>query len=559
MADTDQSAAPRPTPTFFARNATGLVREIRIRDATILNALPGGPGVVLAVSIFWILSAFPGANLYIAMLIAAVGAFLVIGAFGLLSQTMPRTGGDYILVSRSLHPALGFVSSVLVAASALLAVAFWGVVSASLLVSPLFTYLGIETGSATLTQWGVDLTKTPETYIFGLVLTLGTFLLIGLGKRFMQRAQLLMYAFGMLGLIVAAVILLTTSRGHFIATFNAFGHPYTHRADSYHYFLTQGAAAGVQTSTGINWGHTIFGSAAILSFTVWTWWSVCYAGELRQASTRRNWYSMIGGLALTFVPVAAMIAIMNSTFGTAFLPSLSAVSSNPKVYSLPVTPLWIVFVAMIHPAVALVVFLGLAFVMWGVLQVYVNAIYPSRTIFAWAFDKVVPAKLSEVSGRRATPVVALTLLAALTIPLCAWAAYTSSFFKFLTLDIVLIFPAFALVGIAAIVLPYRQRRLYEASSARMSLFGVPLVQLFGVGAIAVATFMAYCYFTQAPLGLPNAGRSFGNQLFTWPGNGGGALLAVFILGSLLFYGAAWLIRRSEGIDLTLVGLELPPE
>src|SRR5436190_1084216 len=84
MAETNQSAAQRPAPTFFARNATGLVREVRIRDATILNALPGGPGVVLAVSIFWILSAFPGANLYLAMLIAAVGAFLVIGAFGLL-------------------------------------------------------------------------------------------------------------------------------------------------------------------------------------------------------------------------------------------------------------------------------------------------------------------------------------------------------------------------------------------------------------------------------------------------------------------------------------------
>jgi basic amino acid/polyamine antiporter, APA family len=559
MADTEQSAAPPARPTFFARNATGLVREIRIRDATILNALPGGPGVVLAVSIFWLLSAFPGANLYIAMLIAAVGAFLVIGAFGLLSQVMPRTGGDYILVSRSLHPALGFVSSVLVAASALLAVAFWGVVSASLLVSPLFTYLGITTGSATLTRWGIDLTKTPETFIFGIVLTLGVFLLIGLGKRIMQRAQLLMYAFGMLGLVVAAVILLTTSRGHFISTFNDFARPFTHRGDSYSYFISQGATAGVHTNTGIDWAHTIFGSAAILSFTVWTWWSVCYAGELRQASTRRNWYSMIGGLALTFIPVALIIAIMNSTFGTAFLPSLSAVSGNPHVYSLPVTPLWIVFVALIHPAWGLVVFLGLTFVMWGVLQVYVNAVYPSRTIFAWAFDQIIPARLSAVSSRRATPVAALTLLAVLTIPLCWWAAYTTSFFRFLTLDIVLIFPAFALVGVSAIVLPRRQQRLYDASSARINVLGVPLVELFGVGAIVVATFMAYCYFTQAPLGLPGAGESVGSQLFTSPSNGGLALLAVFIIASLVFYGIAWLVRRSEGIDLTLTGLELPPE
>jgi hypothetical protein len=109
------------------------------------------------------------------------------------------------------------------------------------------------------------------------------------------------------------------------------------------------------------------------------------------------------------------------------------------------------------------------------------------------------------------------------------------------------------------VLPRRQRRLYDASSARLNLLGVPLVALFGVGAIAVATFMAYCYFTQAPLGLPGAGKSIGSQLFTSPSNGGLALLAVFIIASLIFYGVAWLIRRSEGIDLSLAGMELPPE
>jgi hypothetical protein len=91
------------------------------------------------------------------------------------------------------------------------------------------------------------------------------------------------------------------------------------------------------------------------------------------------------------------------------------------------------------------------------------------------------------------------------------------------------------------------------------VLGVPLVELFGVGAIVVATFMAYCYFTQAPLGLPGAGGSVGSQLFTSPSNGGLALLAVFIIASLVFYGIAWLVRRSEGIDLTLTGLELPPE
>ena len=100
----ERPAAPQ---AHFARRATGLVRDIKVRDAVIFNVLPACPGLVMAVSIFWILSAFSGVNVYAAIAITVVCSFLISGAFGLLSQIMPRSGADYILVSRSVHPALG--------------------------------------------------------------------------------------------------------------------------------------------------------------------------------------------------------------------------------------------------------------------------------------------------------------------------------------------------------------------------------------------------------------------------------------------------------------------
>jgi amino acid transporter len=120
------------THAHFARKATGFVREVKVRDAVIFNVLPACPGLVMAVSVFWVLSSFAQVNIYAAILITALCSFLISGAFGLLSQIMPRSGADYILISRSLHPALAIGSSILIGASSMIAMGYWGVFTAKI-------------------------------------------------------------------------------------------------------------------------------------------------------------------------------------------------------------------------------------------------------------------------------------------------------------------------------------------------------------------------------------------------------------------------------------------
>src|SRR2546421_2066276 len=122
------ATAPTATQAHFARRATGFVRDVKVRDAVIFNVLPACPGLVMALSIFWVLSTFTGVNLYVGILITVVCAFLVSSAFGLLSQIMPRSGADYILISRSVHPALAVGSSILIGTSSMIAMGYWGVV-----------------------------------------------------------------------------------------------------------------------------------------------------------------------------------------------------------------------------------------------------------------------------------------------------------------------------------------------------------------------------------------------------------------------------------------------
>ncbi|MBV9604517.1 MAG: APC family permease [Solirubrobacterales bacterium] len=556
-----EGVAERPVAAQaqFARRATGFVRDIRVRDAVIFNVLPACPGLVLALSMFWVLSTFTGVSLYLAIVITIACAFLISGAFGLLSQIMPRSGGDYILISRSLHPALAIGSSILIGTSAMLAMGYWGVFTANICIGPMLTMFGVSVGSHWLQNAGVTLTHHPWNMIIGFVEVAILAGIMASGTRRMMRVQLWLFVAASAGLVVAAIMLLVTSHGGFVGDFNSYAHPFTHQANTYNYFLAQAKAGGTNVHAPTNLHNTIIASGAFIAFGVWTWYSVNYAGEIRQAGTRRNWYSMLGGLALTFIPILVMVLLLEKTVGYPFLTAVNAVSGNAKVYTLPNQPWWITLVSMTANNGVFVAFMGLTFVCWAPLIVYTQIVQPVRALFAWAFDQVIPEKIATVNERTHTPVFSLGLIAVASIFFLYLAAYSSSFLKYVALSTIVGFPTFIMIGISAIVFPYRRRGSYEPSVSNIKFLGLPLLVYFGAGSIAAGIFGGWLWLKYPLLGLPNAGKSIGNQLFTSPLNGGLALVATgLIAGAIIYYvGRAW--RRTQGIDIALNYLEIPPE
>ena len=96
----------------FTRNATGLVREVSMWDALIMNTL----GMNVAVgAVFLLLQApaiFPGGSMVLSVVIGTViMAFTLLWVYSEFAAAMPRSGGDYVFVSRSLHPFLGWLLS----------------------------------------------------------------------------------------------------------------------------------------------------------------------------------------------------------------------------------------------------------------------------------------------------------------------------------------------------------------------------------------------------------------------------------------------------------------
>ena len=95
-----------------SRNATGLVREVSKWDALIMNTL--GMNVALG-AVFMLLQApgnFPGGSMLLSIVIGTlVMAFTLLWVYAEFSAAMPRSGGDYVFVSRALHPIAGWLLS----------------------------------------------------------------------------------------------------------------------------------------------------------------------------------------------------------------------------------------------------------------------------------------------------------------------------------------------------------------------------------------------------------------------------------------------------------------
>jgi len=95
---------------LFLRNATGLVREVSLSDAFIMNTF----GMNIAVgAVFLFLQGpafFPNGNMLLAVIIGTLlMAFTLLWVYSTFAAAMPRSGGDYVYVSRSLHPFLGWL------------------------------------------------------------------------------------------------------------------------------------------------------------------------------------------------------------------------------------------------------------------------------------------------------------------------------------------------------------------------------------------------------------------------------------------------------------------
>jgi amino acid transporter len=172
----------------------------------------------------------------------------------------------------------------------------------------------------------------------------------------------------------------------------------------------------------------------------------------------------------------------------------------------------------------------------------------TRVVFAAAFDRVLPEAAAKVS-RNGVPWVAIALMLVPAIPISYFYAYNSEFYSWTLAATFVIAVTFAGSAIAAAVLPWRRPEIYNASPiARYSVGGIPLITIAAAGFLVILGFAIYEWSTNAVYGID--WTNFRNSFYY--------MFALYGL-ALAIYLVSRFIRRSQGIDMSMVHREIPVE
>ena len=537
---------------FFTRKSSGLVREAGLLDTVFYNWVAAGAvGLALVYNLYWALNAFPGVDLISATLLVVPFAVCAVLVFGLLAAAIPRSGGDYVFVSRVVHPVWGFISS-WTGFISVVAYAGWVAWFAAVAFVPaMFGVIGHSTGSQAmfdLSAWAAS--RLGSFVIAGSLLLIAGALMIA-GLKVTLRTITILAIVGLVGLGLSAVVLLINTRDGFMSAFNAYANPLMGTGNAYQAILDLGAEQGLPA---VSAGSAGFGSATLPTLVItfyaigYAVWSVFYAGEFKGARDRNRQLRSMGiPMVLNLFVFVAMFALMFRTVGYEFINASSYLYNwVPDQYPLPVPPFAPFFAALLSGNDVLNVVIAVTWTTWPIAMLFLIMVGFSRVLFAWSFDGVMPKTMAEVNPRTHTPVKAILASAVLTLIALVLLLQFEQFLTFLAYTVILALVFWGSTALAGILLPYRQRDVYASSSARWSVGKIPVITIAGVILLAFVIFEFVAFFTWPGLGVENRGQAVV------------VVAAVIALGAAIF-GLSYLRHRSRGQDLMLVYREIPPE
>jgi APA family basic amino acid/polyamine antiporter len=464
-------------------------------------------------------------------------------AYGLLTAAIPRTGGDYTLISRIIHPAAGVVAGICQAVAAFLSVAFFGIAFVTTGLSPGLVSWGLIDDHPRLVSWGTTLATSHGWQIgIGSAMIIAAALIYVGGWHYTVRIQFWLFVTTITGVLIALITGLVTSHQHFIDDFNSFAQPYTHSGDSYGGVIAKAQDGGIVTNAPFSFSNTIPIVAVLAGFVIYTYFSTYIGGELRRGGTVGTAHRMAAAGIIQTIGLLICVLIVFNTYGKSFLTAAYAGGMPDEV---PAPPYYFFLTGVILNSGIVAFIIALTYCAFWPLQTSVALLSPNRMFFAFSFDGILPKSVASVTKRH-TPLVAVALSSAFSIAALVWAVQASDFFQVLVYATLIQLVAMTLVGITAMIFPWRRPELYRASVSNRTILGIPVVSIAGAAATVSGILLYIIFIHYTSLGFSNTGKF--------------VTFAVGTVGvALLFYIGAFLYRRSQGTDLNLVYVEIPPE
>jgi amino acid transporter len=549
------------TQGLYQRQATGLVREAGTWSTLIYNINFVSIGLMMLFVLQLEPAFYPGGDMTTSYLLALVIVLPTSLVFAMLAAAMPRSGADYVYVSRILGPRLGMMSSWI---NTIWWFIYGGVPSAFFArygLGPLFRSLGVIGGNQAMVDIG-NWFITPEgTIISGVLLLTGLVTVFSLGLNAYFRLQNVLFGIAILGLAVIGLVLLTGSGATFVENFNRFWDPVTGVSDSHAAVIASATAAGfVEAPADFYW--TLIPITWIYLELVFNQSSAYIGGEVKRASRIQLWSMPIAAVisvAVAIVLTALFQNIMGSTF-------LGAVGWDPYTESpvlgqaFPLTFSELAGYLSGNLLVALIV--GVGFVFWSYTWLPGQILNASRNLLAYGVDGVLPARFASVSDRYHTPVFSLVVVGLLSaVALFVYA--TNPDFTTLV-GIVAFIVSFMIVSVAAILFPYRRRATWESSPIAWRVGGAPVISVVGMVSLA-ALFVAMWAYLNDPLSGVNILDGLALKPIT--GEDGNLTKDIVrfliatgtVLSGLVIFEVSRIIRARGGVRLEAGYQEIPVE
>jgi len=533
-------------PAVFVREATGLVRELGAWEASAINFC--GETVATGLLSFFLYSfLFPGANLVLAMIISVIAFIPLSLSYAMSLAAMPRSGGDYVFISRSMHPSLGFM----LVLSLNVWFAFYSGAFANWIftigLSPTLSVIGAVLREPSLTALSSTLSQPFVATVGGAIIIIVTATIAIVSTKWTTRLITVLIWIGFVSIAAIGVVLLSSTNQQFHAAFNSYAANFSNSTDYYTAIQTSAAKAGF-TQTGFSWSDTIgmvpFGAYIFLYVSEMQ----AAGGEIKTAKRTAYIASLITMVVGGGFSIFAAAAYQN-TITLSFANAITYASANAlPAYVLPVGPTYNFLASLL---VANNVFelwlLNIGFITTSIALLLMYYIFTPRYFLACAFDRIMPEKLAAVSERFHSPHVAVmvaAVLALITLPIYSYYATVLATLSAVLGELVF---GYLIFGLATIIFPYAKhtKSIYKSSPINKSIAGVPVITILGILNAAALGYIGYLLFVNSSYGV----------------NSTVSIIAVLLVAAAapIWYYAKKAYLKTKGIDLGMAFMEIPPE
>lgn len=481
---------------------------------------------------------YPGVNMANTVLVAAPFVFIVALANLFFAVSMPRAGGDYIWVSRSVHPAIGFMENFMYV---VIMMSFFGPVGGWAL-DPGFTSLlinyGTLTGNAGLISLAHSLVNPMNVFIATLIVVGTAILATGAGTKNVWRFQWVCFIFVIVGILLQIGVMFSVPHATFVARFN--------QLSGANYDTVIKAAQSSGFNTGFTLSGTIVGTMYAFENFYGFQFSAYVGGEIKDVG-RSQIIAILGSVIafalLTFLSYEAAYVFAGPDFIHAAA-YLSLTGNSVWTASMPPWLNYLIIFATDNPIVAILLPMALIMGVFGAVTTVI--IMATRCFFAWSFDRIIPSAFSSIDRRFHTPRNALLLALVISVIYLYLSAF-STLLTFLSYGTLGTYVSCAIIGLAAVLFPFRRTDILEKAPkiVQYKVGSIPLMSIFGIvtffTGIFVAATVVLPQFTGAPV----------NPYYL------GAIILTMLIG-LVIYGIAYWYNQRIGINMHQGYTEVPP-